>query len=178
MQKVTKWLTLVAVLIAATSCISDDDLQPAPAIQVNSFCYGDQTVNFETIGAFRGETFQASSTAIRTPVTLIGDGVSLNSMDELEGEGPLIILDFYGNSLDGFQTGLYEISSLQESANVAVKYSVTYDATMTLQPFIGIDSGYVRVQRYSTGYAITIDGMDQNGDEFHGTFLGNVPIIP
>lgn len=178
MKKIMRLLFIATALITTTSCDSGDDLPTGPSIQVNSFCYGDQTTNFVTVGAFRGETLQVSNTGIRTQVTILGDGVTLNDMDELEGAGSLIQLSFYGDSLDGFQTGLYEISNLEESANVAVSYSVTYDAAVPLQPVIRLVSGNVRVQPYATGYAITIDGLDENGDEFHGIYLGNVPIIP
>lgn len=169
---------MATALILATSCDSDDDLPTGPVIQVNTFCYGDQTTNFETVGAFRGETLQVSADAIRTAVTIYGDGVSLNAMDELEGAGVLMQLNFYGNSTAGFQTGLYEITDLEESANVAVGYDLNYDAANMFSSFLSLDSGYVRVETYQTGYAITIDGTDANGDEFHGVYLGNVTLLP
>ncbi len=169
---------MVTTIVMTTSCDSDDDLPVSQPIQVNTFCYGDQITNFETVGAFRGETQQVSSTGIRTFVTILGDGVTLNDMDELEGAGVLMQLNFYGNSTEGFQTGLYTISDLDEPANATLGYSLDFDAANTFSSFLALDSGFIRVTTYLTGFAISIDGIDDNGDEFHGVYLGNVNQLP
>lgn len=162
-----------------TSCDSDDDLPRYVSIQTNSFCYGDQTTNFKTVGAFRAVTTQVINSGIVTPVTMLGDGISIDNMNVLQGTGPLIELRFFGNSLAGLQTGLYQIVPSNESATVEIRYALDFDAASTVpMPMINIDSGRVKVEAYSTGYAINISGIDENGDDFHGIYLGNVNLLP
>jgi len=177
-KKIISMLFVAMTMVTLMSCDSDDDLPSSPSITVNSFCFGDQTSNFDVIGAFRGETEQLNPTEIRTVVNILGDGLSLNDVDELEGIGVLMQLNFYGNSPAGFQTGVYDISNLQESANVSLSYALDYDATNTFNSFIEVSSGFIRVETFRTGFAITVDGIDGNGDEFHGIYLGDVLLIP
>ncbi|MBF4985951.1 hypothetical protein FNJ87_16995 [Nonlabens mediterrranea] len=177
MKKITVLLFMAIAVIITSSCDSDDDLPVSQSIQVNTFCYGDQTTNFETIGAFREEPQLSGGTGVLTKVTVLGDGLQLNDMDELEGSGVLMQINFYGNSVDNFQTGLYQIVSTEEPADASLNYSLDYDSTSMLNASVALDSGFIRVETYQTGYAITVDGLDTNGDEFHGIYLGNVTLL-
>ncbi|GAK75289.1 hypothetical protein JCM19296_867 [Nonlabens ulvanivorans] len=168
---------MAAALVMTTSCDSDDDLPVSQPIQVNTFCYGDQTTNFETIGAIREEPQLSGGTGVLTEVTVLGDGLQLNDMDEIEGAGVLMQINFYGNSVDNFQTGLYQIASTEEPADASLSYSLDFDSTSMLNASVELESGFIRVETYQTGYAITVDGLDTNGDEFHGVYLGNVALL-
>ncbi|MEO9502707.1 hypothetical protein [Nonlabens ulvanivorans] len=177
MKKITTLLFMAAALVMTTSCDSDDDLPVSQPIQVNTFCYGDQTTNFETIGAIREEPQLSGGTGVFTEVTVLGDGLQLNDIDEIEGAGVLMQINFYGNSVDNFQTGLYQIASTEEPADASLSYSLDFDSTSMLNASVELESGFIRVETYQTGYAITVDGLDTNGDEFHGVYLGNVALL-
>ncbi|KEZ92049.1 hypothetical protein [Nonlabens ulvanivorans] len=177
MKKITTLLFMAAALVMTTSCDSDDDLPVSQPIQVNTFCYGDQTTNFETIGAIREEPQLSGGTGVLTEVTVLGDGLQLNDMDEIEGAGVLMQINFYGNSVDNFQTGLYQIANTEEPADASLSYSLDFDSTAMFNTSTALESGFIRVETYQTGYAITVDGLDTNGDEFHGVYLGNVALL-
>ncbi|GAK88712.1 hypothetical protein JCM19297_3225 [Nonlabens ulvanivorans] len=168
---------MAVALVMTTSCDSDDDLPVSQPIQVNTFCYGDQTTNFETIGAFREEPQVGGGTGVLSEITVYGDGLQLNDMEELEGAGVLMQISFYGNSLDDFQTGLYQIATTEEPADASLSYILDYDTTGMFNASVALDSGFIRVETYQTGYAITVDGIDVNGDELHGIYLGNVALL-
>ncbi len=172
-------LLLIGLFMVSLSSCNDDDnvLPPLETPAANVFCYGDGTLSFDVTGAFRGQTLQISNDAIRTQVSILGDGLSLNEMDQIEGIGAIIELDFFGNTTQGFQSGLYEISDLQESANASGSYSISYDPTVTTNSFNTLDSGLIRVSPYNNGYLIEIDAVDSNGDDFHGNYFGLVQSI-
>lgn len=179
MKKVMSLLFMATALMATISCDSDDDLPVArgATVQVNTFCYGDQTTNFFTTGAYRDETIQISNTAFLTNLDILGQGLTLNGMNELQGTGVLMELSFYGSTAAGFQTGVYDISTLEEPANVSLSYSLDHDPSSMVNAFLDLTSGIITVETFQTGFSIDVDGMDENGDEFHGIYLGNVPII-
>lgn len=178
MKKLITLLFITTAIMTTTSCMSDDDLPIVSPIQVNTFCYGNQTTNFETINAFRSEPQASNGTGVLSAVTIIGEGITLNDMNELEGAGVVMQLNFYGDSFDGFQTGLYQISDLEEPANVALSYSLDFDATTQFNSTIALESGFIRVEPYFESFAITVNGTDTNGDEFHGIYLGGVNLLP
>jgi len=172
-----KLLLVLLITISLNSCNSDDDLPAVELPPTNVFCYGDGTQEFNVTGAFRGETLEIATDQIRTQVTILGDGLTLDDMDEIDGTGPIILLDFYGDNTAGFQTGLYEISTLQESANVSGSFSIDFDPTITTNNFATLDDGLIQVSPFNNGYLIEIDATDENGDDFHGNYFGIVPII-
>lgn len=179
-MKKIKLLIVLLLTISLNSCNSDDDFPQTQLPTFNVFCFGDGTQGFDVISSFRGETTLIAPDQIRTQVTILGDGLSLNDMDEIEGNGPLIQLDFYGNNTAGFQTGLYQISTLQESANVIPRYSLDFDPTATINASIPLEDGFIRVSPFENenGFFIEIAAIDANGDEFHGNYLGLVSLIP
>lgn len=180
MNKILTLVMLFATLMTFNSCDSDDDLPQQNPTQVNVFCYGDQDAeaSFNAAGATRGETSQTANSGILTPVTIYSDGIMLDDTDQLDGSGQIIQLQFYGNSLSGFQSGVYTISDLDSTGNVNAQYALNYDSANQFTTFINLPTGFIKVEPFQTGYAITIDGQDVNGDPFHGIYLGNVPILP
>lgn len=176
-MKKLQLLFLCLTMLSVLSCDDDNNIQQVETPATNIFCYGDGTLGFDVIGAIRGETLQIATDAILTPVTILGDGIILNDMDEVEGSGAIIQLDFFGNSTSGFQSGLYDISTLQESGNASGSYSLNFDSTSTTNTFVNLDSGTIRVTPYNNGYLIEINATDNNGEDFHGNYFGIVLLV-
>lgn len=171
-------ILLALMAVTGLQSCSDDDLPPRNTIITNQLCYGDGTQGFNTTGAFNDDTIFISTGVSRTNVHILGEGLSLNDMDEIEGAGPIVRLTFYGDDNTGLQTGVYDVSTLQDVANVTAAYSLDYDSNNTFNTFINLDSGRIRVSPYSTGYFIEFITTDSNGDAFHGNYLGNIHLLP
>lgn len=174
-----KLITLLFLTVGIISTISCDDPEPIiiEPIQYNVFCYGDGTQGFQTTGGFKEETSLTPNGSILTPVSLLGTGLVLNSNDELEGNGPIIDMEFYGSSIQGFQSGTYTISQQEATGEVNATYSLDFDPSVSLNTNILLESGSISVAPYQNGYAIEINAIDSNGDEFHGIYLGVIPTL-
>lgn len=162
-------------LIITTSCDSDDDLPTGPSIIVNTFCYGLDALNStDVFAAFNREVLETSTTGVfNTRTFIVDENITLEN-GQLDGTGFLITLDLYGNRELEFQSGTYVIGDTEEVGDAVITYFTDYDASMRTNEGVEIVSGLVGVSPYRTGYAIEIDGIDANGDRFHGIYLGEI----
>jgi hypothetical protein len=167
---------IAAVLLFTTiSCDSDDDLPVIDPVEVNIFCYGvDGTESFTSSAGYNFDAIGTSSGVFRTTVLITDDNLTVDDNGNASGLGSLINLDLYGNADLNFQNGTYVIGDTEEAGDVVISYSPEYDSANSLIDSIRLIDGLVDVRDYGTGYAIQIDGVDFNGDRFHGIFLGNV----
>ena len=170
---------LVALfLFSVTSCDSDDDLPSGPPLIVNSFCYGtDSASSFESTDAYYIDVEEVSPDVYRTVAFITDENLTVDVNSDFQGVGVLLEVVLYGNVDLIFQSGTYRIDENQEVGNAGVSYDIDYDSTSTINRGLVLTSGLVRVTPYQTGYAIEIDGVDIDGDRFHGIYLGNVTLL-
>ncbi|WP_405369812.1 hypothetical protein [Nonlabens sp. Asnod2-A12] len=162
-------------LITTTSCDSDDDLPTGPSITVNTFCYGLDSLNStDVFDAFNREVLETTTAGVfNTRTFIVDDNITVDN-GQLDGTGFLITLDLYGNREQEFQSGTYAIGDTEDVADAVITYFTDYDASMRTNVGVELVSGFVGVSPFRTGYALEIDGIDANGDRFHGIYLGEV----
>jgi hypothetical protein len=165
-------------LFSVTSCDGDDDLPSGPALIVNSFCYGTDSVNsFESTNAYYNEVEEVRPRVYRTAAFVTDENLTVDLNSNFQGIGVLLEIELYGDRNDVFQSGTYKIDANQEVGNAVVSYDIDYDSGNSMNLGLILTSGAVRVTPFETGYAIEIDGKDSNGDRFHGIYLGNVTLL-
>ena len=169
-------LSLIIGILAA--CSNDDDLPQVSEIVVNEFCYGlNGAENAEVSAAFNKTTESVVQGVFTTEVNITGPNFSILDNDRLDGTGFLINLTLVSNENIAFQPGNYLIDPNTEIANAQVSYFEDFDTASTMNLGIVIESGIVVVRPYSTGYYIRIDGVDSQGNDFHGIYLGDSRFI-
>lgn len=162
-------------VLSIVSCDSDDDLPVIEPVQVNVFCYGtDSTESFVSNVAYNFDVIGTSQGVFRTTGIITDDNLTVDDNGAVSGVGSLINMDLFGNAAVIFQNGTYRIGDSEDSGDVVISYSPNYDSSNILIESIRLTNGIVSVRDFRTGYAIEIDGIDVNGDRFHGIYLGNV----
>lgn len=165
---------LALFLISVTSCNSDDDLPLGPVVVANTFCYGpDASNSFFSVEAYNNRVVQSGGNIFNTKAFIVDDGIT-EVNGELTGVGILISVDLFGDRFQSFQSGTYTIGDTELVGDAVISYFLDYDASLMNNTGIALESGYVEVTPYLSGYAIEIDGIDVNGDPFHGIYLGEV----
>jgi hypothetical protein len=165
---------LALFLFSVTSCDGDDDLTYGPSIVVNSFCYGpDPVSSFFSVEAYNNRVVESGVNIFNTKAIIVDNGIT-EVNGELTGVGILVSVDLFGNRNQNFQSGTYIIGDTELVGDTVVSYFIDYDSSLMNNSGIIIESGNVMVTPYGSGYAIEIDGIDANGDRFHGIYLGEV----
>jgi hypothetical protein len=165
---------LALFLFSVTSCDSDDDLPLGPTIVVNSFCYGpDASSSFFSVEAYNNRVVESGVNIFNTKAFIVDNGIT-EVNGELTGIGILISVDLFGDRNQNFQSGTYTIGDTELVGDAVISYFIDYDSSLMNNTGIVIESGNVIVTPYGSGYAIEIDGIDANGDRFHGIYLGEV----
>ncbi|MGB5980910.1 MAG: hypothetical protein WBG46_02085 [Nonlabens sp.] len=171
-----KILLLLLCSAAIYSCDTDDDLPELPEPVFNSFCYGTDAEEQLVAGAFNLEPEIIQARVYKTSVFIIDDNFSV-PMDELEGAGFLISLDLYGNEDFVLQPGNYLITDDESVASAQVAYSTNFDTDEVLNTSLSLESGRVIVRISGPGFYIQIDGVDANGNPFHGNYFGRTTTL-
>ncbi|PZX41057.1 hypothetical protein LX97_01838 [Nonlabens dokdonensis] len=175
--KISAYLLLSFLITNLIACDSDDDLQVVVPV-TNVFCYGpDSTSTFETRAAFNNDVIEEANNVFRTTAFLTDGNITADSNGALQGAGVLMDVVLYGNQEINFQSGTYLIDGSQDVGRAFISYDIDFDSNSTDNRGIRLVSGNVKVRPYLTGFAIEIDGVDINGDRFHGIFLGNITEI-
>lgn len=173
-----KKMFLLFLILGSASCSIDDDAPVLPEIVVNEFCYGVDSAESAGVSAAFNENIESVTNGIYTTKVFITDeGFTVLDNDRLDGNGFLIALTLVGDQNILFQTGNYSINSGTEVANAQVTYFEDFDTSAMINQGTVVESGIVIVRPYSTGYYIQIDGVDREGNDFHGIYLGNSKTI-
>lgn len=160
------------------ACSINDDPVQLPPIVVNQFCYGVDTAQIASVNkSFYREAAFVASGVYKTDLLLTSQDFMVSDTDEIDGAGFLIDVDLNGNLDEPLQTGIYSIASGSEFGKAQLTYYEDFDTAVMLNAGINLESGIVVVRPYRTGYFIEIDAVDSEGNEFHGSFLGNSTLI-
>jgi hypothetical protein len=161
------------------SCSNDDGFyRLVEPVALNQFCYGPNIGDdFNVAKAFNSAPQMLSTDVYTTTVIITDSNFSLNT-GVIVGMGSLVTLTFTGNQNFAIQSGLYSIGDDTATVgNVSVSYSLDFDTAQQLNESIVIQNGYLRVRPYNDGFAIEIDGRNEDDVRFHGNFLGNLILL-
>lgn len=171
-MKKTLLLLLSVIFLSITSCNSDNDLPQIPAFIPNQICYGlDGTINLEN--AFFNNPVAGANNTFQTLVITTSTGIT-SDMGALDGSGFITSFNFTGNQDFAIQSGVYTIANTNNVGDVTVTFDPDYDSSSTTNTTLNIESGQVRVTPYRTGFLIEVRGTDEEGNLFHGNYLGNL----
>lgn len=181
MKKLIQFLVCTFLLLSFLSCNPDDD-NPAPTDPVtlaNQFTVGSD--NYPLTAGFRSDSFLDSPGLFITSVFLVDDGLTLDTNNEIAGNGNVVGLEFYTASNNGLQAGVYNLDNVNDQAlTVYVYIGINYDAqTDTALLEDEIFQGTITVEELSNGsFKITGQGRaDDANASFTLNYSGNLQLV-